>query len=246
MIPRILLSLLVLFSGCAYVEPIVGDFNIISPAQEAQIGTQVQSQVGSQMKIITGTEEARKVSEIGNRLVNVLPRRDYSYKFYVVENDEPNAFTIPGGTIYVHTGLLKFADDDELAGVIGHEIGHAYDRHPAKAMSRQYGAEYLGKMLFKQNQGQLQQLTYRMAQQTLLLRYSRNEEFKADEIGYNLLSRSGYRTDGLVRFFKKLQAASGGGGGFSFMSTHPPTPERIARLQALEAAIRIGNVPPIS
>ncbi len=240
MTKKILSILLVLsLSGCAYVEPLVEGFNIISPSQETGIGVQMQSQIAKDMKVITGTADAQRVSAIGNRLTAALPNRDYNYQFFLVEDPTPNAFTIPGGSIYVHTGLLKFAaGDDEVAGVIAHEIGHAYDHHPAKGLSRQFGADFLAKLLFKENQTQFKKMTWQLVQQSVLLRYGRDEEFKADEIGYGLLKRSGTPTGGLIRFFKRLEASSQGSAPFSFLSTHPPTPERIARLEALE---RGGN-----
>lgn len=232
---KIAILLLVIFSGCAYVTPLVEQFNIVSPAQETQLGTQVAAQVAKEMKIISGTTEAAAVQRIGARLLTGLPRKDFDYKFYLVDDPAPNAFTIPGGSIYVHTGLFKLAaDESEVAGVIAHEIGHAYDRHPAKAMSRQYGVDYLTKLLFKENAGQFKQISLQMAKQSLLLKYGRDEEFKADEIGYQLLKRTNYRTDGLVRFFRTLQSLEKKGASLTFLSTHPPTPERIARLEAME------------
>ena len=126
------------------------------------------------------------------------------------------------------------ADDDELAGVIGHEIGHAYARHPVKGLSRAYGVEYLSRILFSGNQPRIQNLGLMIAKKSLLLRYGREDEFEADQIGYALLKRTGLRTDGLLRFFAKLQNLERGGFNVPFLSSHPPTAERIARLQALE------------
>ncbi len=228
-------SLLIFLSGCAYVEPLVSQFNIISPAEEAKIGTLAQTEISRQMKVVSGTSDEASVREIGAKLVAALPKQEFNYKFYVVDDPTPNAFTIPGGSIYVHTGLIKLAggDRDEIAGVMAHELGHAYARHPAKGMSRQYGVEYLSNMLFKGNQSQLKQLSLQLAQQSLLTRYGRGDEFEADQIGYYLLGPAGFRQDGLIRFFQKLQKASKTGTIPAFLNTHPPTPERIARLEAL-------------
>lgn len=232
----VLFFLLPLAGGCAYVEPLIQGFNIVSPAEESQIGAQVAAQVSKEMKIQSGTSQEQTVRQIGNQLVSALARKDYNYKFYVVDDPTPNAFTIPGGTIYVHTGLLSLAagDRDELAGVIAHEIGHAYERHPAKGISRQYGVEYLSQLLFKENQSKLKQFSLQLAKQSILTRYGREDELAADQVGYELLGRAGFKTDGLIRFFKKLQQVSQGGNVPAFLSTHPPTPERIARLEALD------------
>ncbi len=228
-------ALFFLLPGCAYVEPLVQDFNIISVADETKIGQQAASEVAREMVIIEDPLLSAKVRSIGNRLVQALPRRDFDYHFYVVKEDSPNAFTIPGGSIYVHTGLLKFVEDDnELAGVMAHEIAHAFARHPVKGISRAYGAQYLSSLLFPGNQSQLKAFALKLTQGGLLTRYGREDELQADEIGYYLLKPAGFQTDGLLRFFGKLQNLESRGFSIPFLSSHPPTPERIARLQALE------------
>lgn len=230
------LIFLIFFSGCAYVSPFVQDFNIVSIPQEQAIGRQAELAVQQQMPLVSDSSVTARVEDMGNRLVAALPQRPFDFDFYVVRDDSPNAFTIPGGKIYVHTGLLKFAsDDDELAGVIAHEIGHAYARHPAKAISRAYGIDYLSKMLLGENKRNFQKMILQFAAGGVMSHYGRAEEYEADTIGHELAVRAGYRSDGLVRFFKKLMALERRGGvAVPFLSSHPPTAERIARLEALD------------
>lgn len=238
----ILLSLL-LFSGCAALEPLVQDFNIVSVADETLLGEKMSAEVAKQYPLANDSAQLQRVRVIGSRLVSALPKRDFNYEFYVVEDKTPNAFTIPGGKIYVHTGLLNFvANDAELAGVMGHEVGHAYDRHPAKSISREYGAQYLSQILFRNNKNALQTLSLQALKGGILTRYGREDELMADEIAYFLLQRAGMRTDGLLSFFNKLQMIQGKSSLPSFLSTHPPTPERIARLRALETGLRKPQV----
>ncbi|HTL48807.1 MAG TPA: M48 family metallopeptidase, partial [Verrucomicrobiae bacterium] len=221
-------------SGCDTLAPFVQDFNIISIPQEKEIGAQMAQEVAKQMQINTDSALNERVSAIGRRLVNALPQRDFDYQFSVVNDDTPNAFTIPGAHIYVHTGLLKFvSDDDELAGVIGHEIGHAYERHPAKGISRQYGLEHLAGIVLKGHETQLRSMTLQIIGGGFLSKYGRDDEREADEIGFLLARRAGYDGDGLLRFLKKLLTITGNGPTLIFFQSHPPTPERIARLEAL-------------
>ncbi len=228
-------SAMLLFSGCATVAPVVQNFNIISVEDEKKIGGEVRQEITKEMVIVTDPGMNNRVRSLGQRIVQALPRRDFDYQFYVVKEDSPNAFTIPGGAIYVHTGLLKFAtDDNELAGVLAHEVGHAYARHPAKGLSRAYGVEYLTSLLFKNQPSGFRGIALQIAKGGLLLKYGREDEYQADELGYTFLRRAGMPTSGLLTFFRKLQNLQKGGVAIPFLSSHPPTPDRIARLEALE------------
>ena len=231
---RNLILAVCLLAGCAYIEPLVEDFNVISIPQEQELGGQISRQVTREMPVIQDPSLNARVRSIGHQLVNALPRRDFEYRFYVIENKEPNAFTIPGGAIYVHTGLLQMTDDEELAGVIAHEIGHAFERHPAKALSRTLGAAYLTDLLLKGQKEQLKKLSFQLAEGGLLTRYSRQDEREADEVAFFLLQRARMNPEGLIRFLKRLQALERTSP-LPILSTHPPTPERIARLVALTA-----------
>ena len=239
MIKKLTLIFCLTFVSCTYLEPYVREFNTLSVPQEIQIGREAAQQVASQNVLSQDPALTNRVQSLGQRLVRALPRQDYAYEFYVVEDKTPNAFTIPGGKIYVHTGLLNFADNEnEVAGVIAHEIGHAYQRHPAKSLSRQYGVETLSQVLFKGNKNQLQALGLQIAKGGVLNYYGREDEFEADETGFYILRRAGIPTRGLVDFFTKLQTLEQRGSRLAFLSTHPPTPERIARLRALESGAR--------
>lgn len=231
-------ALLLIFpwlAGCEVVSPYVQDLNFISVPQEKQISAQFSNEISQTMKLVQGADHTR-VNQIGRRLVSALPQREFDYQFFVIEDNAPNAFTIPGAKIYVHTGLLKMVrSEDELAGVMAHEIGHAYDRHPAKGMSRQLGVGYLSKLVLPQNKSAVKQIALNLAQNGILTRYGREDEYTADELGYYILKKSGYRTDGLRIFLQKLASLEQGSGTpLAFLSTHPPTPDRISRLKALE------------
>lgn len=225
---------LILFSGCAYLSPAVENFNFVSVQEETQIGAQMAATVSKQMKLIEGPSTDR-VRAIGSRLISQLPSQSFAYHFYVADDKTPNAFTIPGGTIYVHTGLLSFVDDEnQLAGVIAHEIGHAWARHPARSISRQYGLDYLSGLLFPENQQKVKALALNLASTGFLMHYSRADELQADTIGFDLLKRAGFQSDGLLRFLKKIQTLEKSGSSLSFFASHPPTPERVARLEAMQ------------
>lgn len=221
------------------MAPFVQDFNVVSVPDEVKIGEQAESEVAGQMALSKDAAVVNRVRSLGQRLVQALPHKDYNYEFFVVEDKTPNAFTIPGGKIYVHTGLLSFAaNEEEVAGVMAHEIGHAYQRHPAKLISRQYGVQTLSQILFRGNKNQMQQVAGQIAQSSVLNYYGRGDEFEADETGFYILRRAGIPTRGLVSFFMRLQTLEQRGSILSILSSHPPTQERITRLQELETGRR--------
>lgn len=225
----------ILLSGCAVITPFVQEFNIVPVSQEIEIGERMHEQIASQMPLLTGTSMNQTLETISNRLVEVLPNQVFDYRFYVVRDPTPNAFAIPGGRIYVHSGLFDFVDsEDMLAGVLAHEIGHVYERHPAKAISRAYGLNRLSNILLDQSQGAIQNMALQFLEGAVLSRYSREDEREADKIAFYLLRRTRYDTGGLLRFLRKLQAESSPGSVPEFLRTHPTTQERIELLQSLQ------------
>lgn len=225
--------MVLVLSGCGYMNPYIRDFNVVPLSQEIEIGRQMEVEIAKQMTLVTDPAPNLLVNSLGHKLIQALPRRDFDYRFFVVEDKSPNAFAIPGGAIYVHTGLLSITTDRELAGVIAHEIGHVYARHPAKGLSRAYGLDFLAGLVLKGNESQLRSVTGKILQGQILNKYGRDDEREADDIGYYLLRRAGYSGNELLEFFRKLEKLTEGSSVPGFLSTHPPTAERIARLESL-------------
>ncbi len=235
----LILALISMFSGCAYVNPLIQDFNVISVEQEKVLGDQVAGEIRKEMRIVSNPGLNLRVRRLGKLLENALLPHPFDYQFYVVQDKTPNAFSIPGGGIYVHTGLLCFVDDDnQPAGVLAHKIGHMYERHPTQSLLCAYGIEQLSGLIFRDNKNQFRTITFQLAGGGFLMQYGREDELEADALAYQLLRRLGMPTNGLRRFLIKLNNLYGSGHSIPFMSTHPPTPERINRLEIME---RIGG-----
>ncbi|MCB9246303.1 MAG: M48 family metalloprotease [Flavobacteriales bacterium] len=154
---------------------------------------------------------------------------DFAWRVRIIEDDSTlNAFCTPGGYIYVYTGLIKYLDsEDQLAGVMGHEIAHADERHSTEALTKQYGTEVLFAILFGQDQGTLAQIAKGM----ISLKYSRTNETESDRRSVEYLYPTEYDARGAARFFEKL-LSSGVSGGPEFLSTHPSPENRVEEIIA--------------
>jgi beta-barrel assembly-enhancing protease len=160
---------------------------------------------------------------------NVVHKDDFNWRLRIIEDDSTlNAFCTPGGYIYVYTGIIKFLDaEHEFAGVMGHEIAHADERHSTAALTQQYGIDVLLSVLLGDNKGTLTQI----AQGLIGLQYSRGNESEADLRSVEYLYPTTYDARGAAKFFEKI-IASDGGSGPQFLSTHPNPDNRVEAINA--------------
>ncbi|MBD2198834.1 MULTISPECIES: M48 family metallopeptidase [Calothrix] len=197
----------------------------ISDRQEVDLGKDINQQVSSEMRLYRNAEVNRYVEQIGRRLAANSDRPNLPYTFQVVEDPAINAFATAGGYVYVHTGLLKAADNEaELASVIAHEIGHIGGKHLVKQMRQRAIASGVATAA-----GLDRNTAVGIGVELALNRpRSRQDEFDADQRGLRTLTRSGYAQSGMVSFMQKLL---GRGSTPTFLSTHPATSDRINSLK---------------
>jgi predicted Zn-dependent protease len=184
------------------------------------------------------------VAAIGARLAACSPRRGVDYRFQIVELEEPNAFALPGGSVFVSRGLVALANDEaELANVLAHEIGHVAARHAAQRHAHQSTlglATLLGTLATGRGQeGKEDTLTGGV------FAYSRNQEREADEIGQEIARCAGVDPDGMGRFLRTLDRSTRLTTGYSpeqhYLSSHPATPERIAEVSTRSEVDRLAG-----
>ena len=224
----------------------------LTTEREVALGRGAARQVELEMGLVRDPELVAYVRALGGRLAALSPRTDLSYDFNVVDMAEANAFALPGGHIYVSRGLLALSNsEDELANVIGHEIGHVAGRHHAQQQARQQqvgvlstlgtlAAAVVGGAEAAQVVGQLGQV----AGAGFLAAHSRDQEREADEIGQALAASAGWNPSGMAEFLATLgretTLALGHKTYPSFLDTHPATPERVesawARARSLARA----------
>lgn len=238
-------ALVLVLTGCTTQQFSTSQFRrhmgnlLIPPQTEYQLGQQVAQQVESQERVLSDPNIQAYVQEVGVRIAQhaQADRPDVRFQFKVIDKpDVVNAFAIPGGHVYVYTGLLRAAENEaEFAGVMAHEIGHVIGRHSANQMAAQYGVEMLNQIAFGRAQGQLARIASQFATKGAMSKFSRDDEREADWYGVKYMIGAGYDPRGLSSFFKKLLEREKGSRGFidTLLSTHPTTQERIRDIEAL-------------
>ncbi len=217
----------------------------VSEQQELAIGKSAAMQTERQLPIINNAEITDYITQLGNNLVAHSTRTNIPYRFRVVDSKEINAFALPGGYIYVNRGLILNADNEsELAGVLGHEIAHVTERHSAeqipKSQLSQGALGLFGKVVGSRGLGgQVAYLGASLLNKGVFLKFGRDAEREADQVGANIVSASGWNPQGMITFFDKLAQKDRGGKSAAFFSSHPSPAEREANVSRLIA--KLGN-----
>jgi predicted Zn-dependent protease len=203
------------------------DFNLFSKEQEIQLGQENAARVRKQMIVVHNPYLNEYVTRVGKRLVSSREAREsgFPFTFEVVADPSINAFALPGGPMFINTGLLRAVDNEaQLAGVMGHEMSHVILRHGTSQASKSklielpavLGSQVAGGSLM----GQLAQMGIGLGANSILLKFSRSAESQADLMGSHLMAEAGYSPIEMARFFEKLNA-EGGSKTPQFFSDHP-------------------------
>jgi len=212
-------------------------FNLFSKEQDVQVGQESAAQVRKQMTMVKDPFLNQYVNSIGKRLANAQEAKEsgFPFTFEVVADPSINAFALPGGPMFINSGLLKAVDNEaQLAGVMGHEMSHVILRHGTNQASKSQmiqlpavlGSQVAGGSMM----GQLAQLGIGLGANSVLLKFSRGAESQADLLGSHLMAESAYDPVQMAKFFQKLEA-DGGARGPQFFSSHPNPGNRQAAIQ---------------
>ena len=233
-----LVVLLALTAACA-TNPVTGrrELAFMSEAQEIAIAQESDPQIKEEMGVYNDPELQRYVTEIGERMTKISERPHLPWRFTVVDVPAVNAFAVPGGGIYITRGIMPFLDSEaELAGVIGHEIGHVTARHSAQQYTRQVSGQVglLALGIFVPAARPFGQLSGQ-ALGVLFLKYGRDDELQADQLGARYESTVGWDPAGVPSFLATLgrldEAAGDRRGVPNWMSTHPEPLSRVRDIQ---------------
>jgi beta-barrel assembly-enhancing protease len=226
----VFLSAQPLFSQRTELKP--GKWNLFSPQQDVELGRSVALDAEKKLPMLGNARVDDYLTSLGKKLAAVAPGEKYPYEFKCVNDTTINAFALPGGFLFVHRGTIESADNEaELAGVIGHEIGHVALRHgtnqATKEQLAQAPAAVLG-IIFKGNPvaQMITRLGAGFTANSVLLKYSRDDERQSDLMGAQILYDCGYNPIYMAQFFEKL----GKGRGTDFFSSHPNPENRIQNI----------------
>jgi predicted Zn-dependent protease len=209
---------------------------LIGEKSEIEIGKNTDQQIRQKYRESSDRALHQRIDMIGQRLA-ANSGRQIKYTFTVLDDQMVNAFAAPGGYIYITTSLLKrLKNDNEVAAVLAHEIGHVVEKHSLKAVQRQMLAQFgLQIMAALLGDGGLSQSLLLKASELsaslLLLKNSRVNELQADVDGVRIMRLSGYDPRAMVDVQKMLLAEANGKSGLAILSTHPPSQERIDVIQ---------------
>ena len=220
------------FFGCAGK---ISDINIFTDAQEVQLGKQFSREIEKEMKIYSDPIVTAYIDQLGQHLANHSQRQNITYHFKVVNTEVVNAFAVPGGYLYVNIGLIRAAENEsELAGVIGHEIGHVVGKHGVKQMTRQLGLAAVAQLALGEDQSKLEQMVAGLAANGVLTKYSRDAEREADIYAVQEMYDAGIDPEGMATFFEKLRRLQKSRPSKlqQLFSTHPLTTERITAVRS--------------
>ncbi|MGA7615122.1 MAG: M48 family metallopeptidase [Thermoanaerobaculia bacterium] len=228
-----------MFAGCSSLG---ANGSSVSLDQEWQLGDQMAAQVAQQVKLVHDPAALAYVRSVGEKIHQQTPLANRPFDFEIVNDPSVNAFSLPGGHIYVNTGLIAQADRvDMLAGVIAHEISHVVHRDAIKQLEQQQEINAVGSILLGQNPGVLAQLAAQIVAGGAMAKFSRQDEKSADDLGLELMTRAGYDPHGMVAMFQKLLALeqSDPNAVARFFADHPTAQSRIRDLQ--QKIAQMGN-----
>jgi predicted Zn-dependent protease len=229
---------------------------VISAEKERELGAEEARKVETSMGLVSDPVLLAYVQAVGAAVAKQSPRQDISYTFQIVNQPEANAFALPNGNIYVSRGLLALANsEDELAGVLAHEVIHVAARHTVRSANVAVATSPLriatgiagvatGIIAPRVGEGIMD--LGDVATEAFMAPYGRSQEREADDVGVELAARAGYDPKGLPRILQSLEREEAlrkeGPARQSFFDTHPATPERVQ--ETLEKAATLRMAPP--
>lgn len=223
----------------AQLQELKPGFNLFSPQQDIQMGKEAAAEVEKTQPVVKNEELTAYITKVGARLAKSKRAGTFPFTFVAINDKSINAFALPGGPIFVHTGLIATLDNEsQLAGVLAHEMSHVYLRHGTNQVTKanllQLGAALAGSAVGEETMwSKLGQLGIGLGAQSVLLKYSRNAEHDADLNGARIMNDVGYDPVQMAQFFTKLEAQGQKDNSklANFLADHPTPGNRVTYVQ---------------
>ena len=217
------------FRGAHYTNA-----GLLSERDEVRLGDRLHQEVAKKYDLISAGQE--RANRIGQRVAGTSLRPNMNYRFHVIESKEINAFSGPGGHVYVTSALMNLANDDELASVLAHEVGHVVARHSLKTIQQSQTLGGLANLFGSitgvagETAGQLGTAAASIVASGLLAVHNREEEREADFLGVHAMAKAGFNPEGMITMFQKLQRINRENSDLlgSLFNDHPDVDERIS------------------
>ena len=228
-------------------------FNLFSVSQDIELGRQSAVEAERQLQLLNNRGVDNYLNRIVQRLAVQAPGAKYPYQVKAVNATEINAFALPGGPIYINRGALEAArSEDELAGILAHEMSHIALRHGTNQASKAYlgqaGLGILGGLLGRQNSTtRVVNAIGGVGLNTVFLKFSRDDEYQADRTGAQIMARAGYDPNAMASFFQQLRTLQGRDPGKveQFLSDHPAAADRETRIRQLASSLGGTRLQPV-
>lgn len=228
-------------------NPVTGEKQHVklTASQEVALGRQLAPQMAAQFGGVSGDQAAaERVKKVGAEVVarSTAAKTPYQFNFHLLADRRTvNAFALPGGQVFITEALLsRLKNDDELAAVLGHEVGHVLARHSAEHLAKQQLTQTMvGAVVIGSGGGYDTAQLAQMVGGLVTMKHSRDDELEADSLGLRLMNEAGHDPRAMIGVMQTLESASGGGRQPEFASTHPNPGNRIARIKE-----QLAKMPP--
>lgn len=233
-------AVLLFLPGCATLyNPATGknEFILINTPAEINIGKNIAAEISKNQPAVTEKKAVELVRAIGRRLSAVSERKDIEYRFFILADKELNALSLPGGFIYINKGLLDILNADELAFVLGHEIGHVTARHAVKKIQSNMAYQMLTNIVFAGMENRANSLvniakSANIAYNLIALGYSREDEYESDRLGVKYALKAGFNPYASLSSLEKLKNNQIQESKILiYLKTHPYVDDRISALK---------------
>ena len=229
-----LVSMLVSIWGCATVYNPAAERNeiyFINDQEEVSIGKSIANDIIKKNKLINSRKELSYVRRVGKKIAQVCDRNYLNYHFYILDDNGMNAFSLPGGFVFLNRGIVEKTTEGELAFVIAHEVGHVCARHSVKRLQVALGASLIMGIVAKGVENDLLSRAVDVVYNVVSLGYSRKDEFLADSLAVKYTYKAGYDPHAGISLMSKLEKDDKNQYTVIFLRSHPPVKDRITNIK---------------